>query len=404
MPSYRSELPSRRSRRLSNQEPKNYAELEDQWQHVELLYPGPETIVRRPTLSVSPATPSALLFPSSLPDKSHLVPSHTRRRQKGHIARPPNAFMLFRSIFWANEKLKEEPIERDHRDISRIAAHCWNALDDAAKDPYRELALQKKLQHGLEHPDYKYKPAFSRLRSSKRRIKRNSDEEERCRKLASLIMDGASSAGIREAMKGTEKQPPLRRNSSRSGATRARRCASKANSPHLSSIKLGSPGLKVESPLRPPSYLSGYQENSFVPTDEIPHLELSPVKKEEEAFTIQFDPSIQLPLHRDLDSHFGIKPILSGPATNFCFWNTEDDMVIEDKADLVGPISHEPTYQFYGSVKFTNPFTDGPRDPSHPGPTSGHGPFNTYSTMATITNNISTQVCDTNMNDYFNFD
>lgn len=336
--------------------------------------------------------------------------SHTRRRQKGHVARPPNAFMLFRSIFWANEKLKDEPIERDHRDISRIAAHCWNSLDDVAKDPYRALALQRKLQHGLEHPDYKYRPAFPRERLSKRKVKKSDDaEEERCKKLASLVMDGVSSAGIREAMKGVGRKPPHGGTSaSRPRASRARRRASKAGFPQLRSVKEGSPSPKVESPFAQvysPDNLGAQPDDGFVPTEEIPYLELSPVKKEEETFTIQFDPSIQLPTHKDLDSHFGIKPMQSGAALDSCFWNTQDDMTFGVESDLNSFASlSEATDQLYGPVTFTDPFDDYSAGSSHSSPMWGQGSSNIYPSPTAMNGDPTTHTYDSDMNEYFHFD
>ncbi|PFH54730.1 hypothetical protein AMATHDRAFT_106412, partial [Amanita thiersii Skay4041] len=74
------------------------------------------------------------------------------------VTRPPNAFMLFRSDFWAKEKLKTEPIERDHRDISRIAALCWNNLDDEIRAIYQKKAEERKQIHRLQYPEYKYSP------------------------------------------------------------------------------------------------------------------------------------------------------------------------------------------------------------------------------------------------------
>lgn len=317
--------------------------------------------------------------------------------------------MLFRSIFWANEKLKDEPIERDHRDISRIAAHCWNTLDDAAKDPYRALALQRKLQHGLEHPDYKYRPAFPRERSSKRKVKKSDDaEEERCKKLASLVMDGVSSAGIREAMKGVDKKPAHGGTSaSRPMGSRARQRASKAGFPQLPSIKEASPSPKVESPFTqvhsPDTDNLGAQ--GFVPTEEIPPLELSPVKKEEETFTIHFDPSIQLPTHKDLDSHFGVKPMHSGAAPDSCFWNTQDDLAFGVESDLNSFVSlSEATNQFYGPVTFTDPFDDYSAGSSHLSPMWGQGSSNIYPSPTALNGDPSAHTYDSDMNEYFHFD
>ncbi|RDB28976.1 Transcription factor ste11 [Hypsizygus marmoreus] len=216
MPAYRDiDISStRRSRRLSKQEPRNYAE--DGLELYDLLYPASITDVADAPPSVtttalasslsSSNTPSPLSASLSSPELVRA--SHSRRRQKGHISRPPNAFMLFRSDFWAKEKQKEVPIERDHRDISRIAGHCWNNLSGEEKARYQRLAAQRKQMHTIENPGYKYAPAARKDRAPKRKAKKgNEEEEERCRQLATLVMEGVSHADLREAMKDIKKKP-----------------------------------------------------------------------------------------------------------------------------------------------------------------------------------------------------
>ena len=93
--------------------------------------------------------------------------SHSRKRDPGHIPRPPNAFMLFRSDFWAKEKNKLT-VERDHRMISRIAGLEWNKLSEAQRAPYRNMAELAKERHAQVYPNYKYTPVFRKERSSSR--------------------------------------------------------------------------------------------------------------------------------------------------------------------------------------------------------------------------------------------
>ncbi len=116
------------------------------------------------------------------------TPDNTRK--KAPATRPPNAFMLFRSDFWAREKLKVEPIERDHRDISRIAAICWNNLDDETKGVYRKRAKEHRALHRLQHPEYIYSPALQETarRGRRRTAKNGSVEDERCKRLAVKVM------------------------------------------------------------------------------------------------------------------------------------------------------------------------------------------------------------------------
>ncbi|KAF6757981.1 high mobility group box domain-containing protein, partial [Ephemerocybe angulata] len=83
------------------------------------------------------------------------------------IARPPNAFIIFRSDFWAAEKLKPHPVERNNADISRIVGHCWNSMDAAQKKVYYDRAAQLREMHRLQYPEYRLKPAARRPRAQK---------------------------------------------------------------------------------------------------------------------------------------------------------------------------------------------------------------------------------------------
>jgi len=148
-------------------------------------------------------TPSSYSIGHS--DASTILPGSGLPPHKARPPRPPNAFILFRSDLWAREKQKEVPIKRPLQDFSRIAGHCWNELDSEEKAKYQKLADHTKHLHALQYPGYRYAP-ISRRRTVKKKVsKGNQEEEERCRKLASLVMEGVSHADMRAAMKGLEK-------------------------------------------------------------------------------------------------------------------------------------------------------------------------------------------------------
>ncbi|KAF6766473.1 high mobility group box domain-containing protein [Ephemerocybe angulata] len=92
-------------------------------------------------------------------------PSQPKKREPGYIARPPNAFFIFRSEFWAKEKAKVAPVERDHRDISRIVAHCWHSMSADKQKVYYDRAKLVKEMHRLQYPHYRLKPAVRRPRA-----------------------------------------------------------------------------------------------------------------------------------------------------------------------------------------------------------------------------------------------
>ncbi|KAJ6627013.1 high mobility group box domain-containing protein, partial [Mycena sp. CBHHK59/15] len=73
------------------------------------------------------------------------------------IPRPRNAFMLFRSDFWAKQKITKT-VEADHRHISRIIGHCWSELSEEEKFEWRVKADIEKLEHAKMYPNYRFTP------------------------------------------------------------------------------------------------------------------------------------------------------------------------------------------------------------------------------------------------------
>ncbi|KAI0757418.1 hypothetical protein C8Q80DRAFT_1265346 [Daedaleopsis nitida] len=116
--------------------------------------------------------------------------SHSRKRDPDYVPRPPNAFMIFRSELWASEKIKKT-VERDHRQISRIAGELWNNLSAGERIPYQVKAEEAKRLHALAHPDYKYTPVYRKDGGAKRKPKLDhSDKVHRCQKVARLMQRG----------------------------------------------------------------------------------------------------------------------------------------------------------------------------------------------------------------------
>ncbi|TFK30710.1 HMG-box [Coprinopsis marcescibilis] len=134
------------------------------------------------TKSVSPLSPPSTSSPTFSTSSLRIGQS---KKGKSHISRPPNAFLLFRSEFWAREKQKKNPVERDHRDISRIAAHCWRSLDDTAKQVYYQRASKLREQHQIQYPTYKFTPA---PRKTRKKSKKTDENDARCALLASQLM------------------------------------------------------------------------------------------------------------------------------------------------------------------------------------------------------------------------
>lgn len=98
--------------------------------------------------------------------------SHARRQPPGHVPRPRNAFILFRSALVRQGKLPTH-IQGDHCKISRHAGDLWHSLDDSQRSPWLSLAEKEKEKHASIYPGYRYNPTSEGIspRSPTRRKK-----------------------------------------------------------------------------------------------------------------------------------------------------------------------------------------------------------------------------------------
>jgi hypothetical protein len=166
------------------------------------IYPL-ETHTPVPQLDDFPKSPPVL--PSvPLPELTPFIPrpSHSRNHKEGHIPRPPNAFILFRSDLWAKKRVNSN-VERDHRQISRIAAGVWNGLSEEQRRPFRERAKAEKERHAQNWPNYKYSPVSRKLNNQRKRSRKEGDFEgqAKCKKLVSLLKQGIEGDDLENALK-----------------------------------------------------------------------------------------------------------------------------------------------------------------------------------------------------------
>jgi hypothetical protein len=202
--------------------------------------------------------------------------SHARKRKEGHIPRPPNAFMIFRSKMWRDRKLTPG-VERDHRNVSCIAGLCWKDLTPEQQKPYRVLADLAKQRHIQENPGYKYAPVSRKQKQAKRRVRNDDLDRERCKKVASLMGKGFQGSALEDAVnngvEGLRLSPSPAANTTTATSSSAPRA--RARAPKVWRVQQNTSPLevKVESPVTPALYAEPQPE--FVPTAEIPPLDLS---------------------------------------------------------------------------------------------------------------------------------
>ena len=104
--------------------------------------------------------------------------------------------MVFRSWLWNKDNLKS--IERDNRNVSRIAGRYWNELSEAERAPFRCMAEEAKARHAQLYPEYRYSPGSQKKpKVSQRRSQRSTEvENEKCNKVVDLLLGGITSRDL----------------------------------------------------------------------------------------------------------------------------------------------------------------------------------------------------------------
>lgn len=88
-------------------------------------------------------------------------PVETRMQEvaerNGHVARPMNSFMLYRSAY-AN-RAKKLITETNHQKVSEAAGESWKIEPRETREKYELLASIEKSNHLKAHPGYKFSPS-----------------------------------------------------------------------------------------------------------------------------------------------------------------------------------------------------------------------------------------------------
>ncbi|KAF7290601.1 HMG box domain-containing protein [Mycena indigotica] len=120
-----------------------------------------------PTASSSSALPPKAPTPTETTTATPgRAVASTKKQATGHIPRPKNAFILFRSEYARKQQLTSATsnVERENQnDLSRSVGKVWRAMTDAERAPWHVLADEEKKRHAAQYPGYKYAPRPRKL-------------------------------------------------------------------------------------------------------------------------------------------------------------------------------------------------------------------------------------------------
>ncbi|XP_071390768.1 protein capicua homolog isoform X1 [Centroberyx affinis] len=116
-----------------------------------------------------------------------------RKREKDHIRRPMNAFMIFSKRHRA--LVHQRHPNQDNRTVSKILGEWWYALGPNEKQQYHDLAFQVKEAHFRAHPDWKWcnkdrRKSLSEGRGTPKEPRERSMSESTEPQSASQVLEG----------------------------------------------------------------------------------------------------------------------------------------------------------------------------------------------------------------------
>lgn len=78
------------------------------------------------------------------------------KKNKNHISRPMNSFMLYRSAY--ADRAKHFCKENNHQIVSQVTGASWPLEPKEVREMYEEFARIERDAHAAAHPDYKFAP------------------------------------------------------------------------------------------------------------------------------------------------------------------------------------------------------------------------------------------------------
>uniref|UniRef100_A0A673B6D2 Capicua transcriptional repressor a n=1 Tax=Sphaeramia orbicularis TaxID=375764 RepID=A0A673B6D2_9TELE len=132
---------------------KNLPSFPLHWWTLEFHFPSVFSPRFSPGVANDPA-PSSGTIKRRTQSLSALPKDGDRKREKDHIRRPMNAFMIFSKRHRA--LVHQRHPNQDNRTVSKILGEWWYALGPNEKQQYHDLAFQVKEAHFRAHPDWKW--------------------------------------------------------------------------------------------------------------------------------------------------------------------------------------------------------------------------------------------------------
>jgi hypothetical protein len=77
-------------------------------------------------------------------------------KKNGHVARPMNSFMLYRSAY--ADRVKQYCRENNHQVVSQVSGASWPLEPKEIREMYEKYASVERDNHHAAHPDYKFAP------------------------------------------------------------------------------------------------------------------------------------------------------------------------------------------------------------------------------------------------------
>src|SRR2546423_1161294 len=98
------------------------------------------------------------------------------RKRNGLVARPMNAFMLYRSAY-AN-RTKAWALQNNHQVVSTLSGESWLMEGEEIRNKYQELAELERQRHKAAFPGYKFSPSKNLKRKKRHGSNGTVDGEE----------------------------------------------------------------------------------------------------------------------------------------------------------------------------------------------------------------------------------